>query len=51
MKDSNIIVNFVTLATTKNMFKVNVKSIHEGFKYNCELCDFKATSKIRLNNM
>ena len=35
-------------ATTKRNLQLHVKSVHDGVKYNCERCDYKATTKSSL---
>ena len=51
MKVSSIPVVNVTcdhLATTQRKLTLHVKVMHEGFRYACDQCDYKATRKDNL---
>ena len=51
-----MITTTIKLETSQSTYKIcspsslieHVKNVHEGFKYDCKLCDYKATSKYDL---
>ena len=47
MKESNLTANCATTRQTVKVIFHNmyVKSIHEGIKYDCKLCDYKAKQR------